>query len=1073
MLLMHIAMLPLVLAAEPKLTFEGAPHHPIVYVTPADVERARERVVSDADAKAWFESLAGSAAAWADKDAAWVARVMPPKGACFAYGFTGCPICASTWGTWGSANATFDKPGHVRCAKGHLLPDAAHPDAGTGFVAKDGRIHYFVGSYNAWVVETLLFKVAVPYATVYLLKGDDRAGRTAAVVLDHIAAIYPSCDKGSWDYPSNPPSGRLDRPWYQVARVLVYFVDVYDRIYAHPVLDEPSCVPGLSRRQNIEQNLLLNGAKYCYDMSVKHGALHNGQADYLRGVLAVGVLLGIPEYIRWPVDGPYGIRTMLVNNVDRDGGYFETSVGYGLHTRNLYLPFAEPLLNYRGSVFSHGLNLYDSPRFESFLLLPQMSLTCLGHDAPFGDAAPIITRSELPYSPPRVFDCVWAEYLATRVSDQSKRDSYLALLSSLRSRDPNSARQTQDTAEWRTFHGMAGPASQPATLDRRWSERIEGSFVLGQKGLAVMRLGEGDSAHAAILRFGPSLNHGHLDDLNVNYFARGYELTYDIGYSLGSTHTQVGWAKQTASHNAVIVDEKSHGGGTSGGSLHHFACFPGLVMAEGSSTVYEHKGVGVYRRLVAMADSYALDVFRVSGGKRHDLPIHSLSTDVVFDKLAFGPVRTGSLAGPEYRWGELQLNDGDMQGFPNKPYWNPPPGNGYGFMVQPAVAQPEGNWSATWTIGKEDVTRFRIEAVKADGEEIATAVAPGLYPHFPKSRYVVRRRAGESLSSCFVSVWHSASGLDAMPVRSVRRIDGGETLSADSSFALAVDTNTGQTDLWGIGLSPNAVVTCRDGKQELALQGCFARGRLARGELVSAELVDGRSFKVGGWMISLDTPSRVAKVAENPSGDGSILLDDDWPDDGRYLGATLYVSNPRYSRNSAYTIAGVDKSTLRVSQTGTFLGRGTVETVPDDHTLTTRVPHEYARWVGGRNSGFFQGKLLRTEDGVAFTHIREIVSGEPLTVKVDSTGGLEPGQAFVYRDVQGGDRVTVHHWVRLTRVANNQYQLRTNTDVTIAPPGGAAVRFTDRSGQSRLAVDGHIPRRQLPTNEPADVFVGR
>ena len=45
---------------------------------------------------------------------------------------------------------------------GHVLPDDDHPDEGEGYTGPDGRIHYFVGSYNAWVTETLQFKVLQP-----------------------------------------------------------------------------------------------------------------------------------------------------------------------------------------------------------------------------------------------------------------------------------------------------------------------------------------------------------------------------------------------------------------------------------------------------------------------------------------------------------------------------------------------------------------------------------------------------------------------------------------------------------------------------------------------------------------------------------------------------------------------------------------------------------------------------------------------------------------------------------------------------------------------------------------------
>lgn len=1056
-------LVPLVLAAEPKLTFEGAPRHPTVSITVEDAERARKRIQSDGEAKAWFQSLQKSVAVWDARDPAWVRAVMPGKDACFAYGFTGCPICGATWGIWGAANTSFDTPGHVKCSNGHVLPDADHPDPGTGYVGPDKRIHYFAGSYNAWVVETLIHRIALPYANLYLLTHDERAGRMAAVILDEIAAIYPSCDKGSWDYPSNPPSGRLDRPWYQVARVLVFLVEIYDRAYDHPAMDEPSATPGLTRRQNIEKNLLLNGGRYCYEMSAKGSRLHNGEADYLRGVLAVGVVLGIPEYVTWPVDGPCGIRTMIANNADRDGQYFETSNGYALHTRNLYLTFAEPLLNYRGSVFPKGLNLVDDPRFRSFLLLPQMSYVCLGHDAAFGDDAPITKPSQPPYRPRRTLDYRFTEYLATRVSDPQERAEYAALAEELRSRDPDARKDSGDLAEWRVFHGRDDAAPAAAGLSERIKRLLDGSFIFGQKGMAVLRLGTGAAAQAAILRFGPALNHGHQDDLNVNYFAQGYELTYDIGYSLGSTHTQVGWAHQTASHDTVVVDEKSQSGGTTGGSLYHFVALPDLAMVEASSTVYAPLGVDTYRRLFAVADRYALDVFRVSGGRQHDLPLHSLGANVTFDGLEFEPAQTGSLAGSQYDWGELQLNDGDMKGNPNKPYWNPPPGNGYGFLVRPAFGHPRGNWSATWMLDDKDKTRFRIDALRTDGDEVVSAAAPGLYPTYPKARYVIRRRKGEKLSSCFVSLWQGATAAAGFPVKAIERIDAGGSPTAGSGVAVAVALADGKRDIWMLNPATDMTVTAKDAVTPLSLHGAVAACRMDGAELLSARMLDASTLKAGGWTLTLDAPHRSAAAVQFPANAPAIRIDTAWPDDGRYDGDALYVSHSRYSRNSSYTIDRIEGDLVRVQQTDTLLGRGVVHSIADGHTLTTKIAHEYAYCLGGgKPAAFFQGKRLQTEDGSAATNIRELIWGSPLTIRVDSTEGFKEGQAFRYHDVQRGDEVLVQHYVSLTRVSPRTYELRTNTDVTLAAPSGSRISYKDRSGRVQTADAGRIPRKALP-----------
>ncbi|MBM3497429.1 MAG: hypothetical protein FJX74_02055, partial [Armatimonadetes bacterium] len=741
----------------PDLTPQGRAEHPCVYLTPEDVARARRRIETDEWARQWFAATKASADEWVAKDEAWIASIIPAEGACFAYGFTGCPICRASWGQWGGARCNFEMPGQVTCANGHVLPDAEHPDPGTGHVGPDGRIHYFVGSYNAWVVETLQFKALQPLAYAYTLTGDEQYANRAADLLDRLAVIYPSCDKGSWDYPSNPPSGRFCRPWYQVARVLIHFVDWYDQIHGSPTLDRPSAHEGLTRRENIETNLLQNGARYCYEQSL-HGRLHNGEADYIRGALAVGCCLGIPWYIDWAYDGPYGVLNMVRNNVDRDGRYFETSTMYADHTRELYLTFAEPLLNYRSEKYPAGVNLYDDPQFRSFYVLPQSSIACLGKSPRFGDSGPDTVRSFLPGRPESAFDRRLAERLHARVNDPGAKARFAALLGFLSGNDVAAARNAGAELPWLLFHGTEPPEGNEAALDARLDRRIRRSDFLGQKGIGILRGGSGQAAQAALLRFGPTLNHGHLDDLNLSYYALGYELTYDLGYGLGSTHTQVGWAKQTASHNLVLVDETPQGadGSGTGGSLHLFADLPGLKLMEASSeSSYARQGVSTYRRLVALIgegpESYLLDIFRVVGGRQHDYLLHSFGTEAEFGGVALGEAQPGSLAGADTSWGEQQLNDGDMAGHPNQPYWSPPPGNGLGFLMAPQRGRTDGTWTATWPVPEGDGF-LRLTMLGEPDTEVISAWAPGILPNQPKARYAIARRQGQDLAGAFIAL---------------------------------------------------------------------------------------------------------------------------------------------------------------------------------------------------------------------------------------------------------------------------------------------------------------------------------
>ena len=276
------------------------------------------------------------------------------------------------------------------------------------------------------------------------------------------------------------------------------------------------------------------------------------------------------------------------------------------------------------------------------------------------------------------------------------------------------------------------------------------------------------------------LNHGHDDDLNLNLFARGYELTYDLGYSLGSTHTQAGWAHQTASHNLVVVDERTQGEGKSGsgGSLHLFADLPAVKLIEASSeSSYAARGVSLYRRTLALISApgggYAIDLFRVKGGQQHDYVFHALAekAEVNWRWPKSGGAR---FAGEPYiTWGGQQLNDGDLAGHPNQPYWNPPPGNGYGFLIRPRRGPTAGEWSADWSVDAGNHLRLAMAA--QPGTQVITALAPGLYPSLPKARYVLARRIGTNLQSEFVS---AIEPFGSSPlVRSVKRL----AVTGDSS----------------------------------------------------------------------------------------------------------------------------------------------------------------------------------------------------------------------------------------------------------------------------------------------------
>jgi len=1019
----------------PALKIEGAKVHPTVFVTPADITRARDNIRRFDWAKQTADAVLREADAWLAKDDAWLRSVVPAPGAAFAYGIVACPICGANWGPFAREGASFDRPSHVTCSNGHTLPDADHPDGGTGYVGPDRRIHYFVGGYNAWVVETLTFKSLEYLVHAYSITGEERYAAKAAVILDALAAIYPACRKGAWDYPSNPPSGRLDRPWYQASRVLIHYADQYDQLFNSPALDQPSVTPGLTRRRNIEDNLLLDGGTYCYEQS-KAGSLHNGEADYERGALAVGVCLGIPEYVRWAADGPFGIRSLLANNIDRDGGYYETTPMYADHTRELDWTFAEPLLNYRGSAFPSGLDIYRDPKFQLFLLPHNLPLEAAGHLPRFGDAPPDLLKRNVPARPFDRSDYDFLEKLHGRTTDDSVRRQAAVLLSWLAAGDIAAKRKLESTGDisglaisdrrmsagfsmyrepgddlgggftermWLLFHAGEAPEAG-GDVSAKWQRRILGSDFMGQKGLVMLRAGQGDDSQGLFLRYGPSLNHGHYDDLNINYLARGYDVTYDLGYGRSAaTQTQSNWARQTVSHNVVVVDGASQiETGETGGSLELFAESPLVRAVEASSNrCYAKQGVSVYRRLAALIGGetpYLLDIFRVRGGRQHDYVFHALSDEMRIDGLTLGLEEPGSLAGPDIDWSAAQIADGDIAGHPNDWNWVAPPGNGYGFLAGPRRGAAAGSWLAEWTLDPQ--SRLRLVMAANPGTEVIAARANGLYPHYPKSRYMLARRRGENLQSEFIAAVEPYGA--ASKILSVERLPLEPAAGEIAPVGVKITLRDGAVD-YVFSAGDDTLRRTPDG---IAVAGRFVQAHTRNRVLEGLTLAGVKEFSGFGKNLKPETAARRGTITAVDVEKNTVTTPASLPADGSLDGSVIYFTNPGYTRNTAYRIAKVERAGTgsRVFLHATAgLGFGRVEALPDARTLTSSVPHEYANSVRrAKGSGFFDGKRIRSASGAA-TKIVSVRYGIPMTLTVDSASGFKPGEVFYYDDIQPGD----------------------------------------------------------------------
>ena len=1002
-------------AAQRPLPFDaiavrGNTEHPRVNLTPADVAAARERVANFAWARQERDEILAAAEPWLRQSGEYWLGFLPGPDACYAYGFTGCPICGGRTNTTPGVNsnpiASWDDPGHIRCENGHRLPDDDHPDTGTGYVDDNGRIFYLVGQFNAFVVEQWSVRALPALSQAYLLTGDEKYAERGLLFLDALASIYKESTKGGWDYPNDPVSGRLIRPWYQVARVLVQYVDHYDAMYNSPAADKPSLRPGMTRHENIERNMMLDGAYYCYEHSWA-GALTNGHADYLRGALAVGCLLDIPEYIDAAVNGPFSINVMLSNNLDRDGRYYETAPLYAAHSRQLYLTFADPLFNLRSAEYPEGINLYDDPRLQTTMTLPELQFELAGRRPNFGDSAPQISYAE---PPKRLFnetDYLFMERLHARASDPAARARFGAMLHFLADGKLESLR-AQHGRNWLLWHAAEPPAAGDG-LTPALQSRLTGAWFAGMKGVAIMRAG----GQQLLMRFGPSLNHGDPDDLSLLYCAAGFPLAYDIGYGLASTHVQVGWGSSTVSHPLVTVNEKNQlEGEGGGGSLLGFAALPSVQFADADSPLsYTSEGVKVYRRALALTEAgYLVDCFRVEGGEQHDYAFGSLGTALEPFGAGELTLTSGSLAAG-IAWGEQIGSDGDVLGHPNKPYWNPPPGTGYGFFHNVRRGRPTGGtWGGTWSItnvhpkdpkagldgqlvaSTDHTARLRVH-MAGDEAEPVFADGPGLYPHLPRASYVMARRGGVNLRSTFLAVYEPYANRTGAPVPILDRVERiGER-------ALSVRRTDGAVDILIFGSHDFDSVY-----GPVRFKGDFAFITGDGKSPTLAETTGCESLRVGGATL-IEGPGAIAATitAVDPAA-RSVELDAALPAD--LAGLTALFSSPAWSRTSAYRIAGSAGRRLLLETASLSLGQGRMQKIESPAEFISDIPHEYARTHRRKPSRFFDGKQIAGRDG-ASARITAVSADSPMKVSVTDATNLREGELYEIIDLAAGAKVRI------------------------------------------------------------------
>lgn len=182
---------------------------------------------------------------------------------------------------------------------------------------------------------------------------------------------------------------------------------------------------------------------------------------------------------------------------------------------------------------------------------------------------------------------------------------------------------------------LAYPNGKQVAVQDTWASTVRtpqteaGPLLLPVSGIGRLTAGQGASQTQLYTMYTPKYGHPHWDPLNLTLFAEGQELLPDIGY----TYTKYRqFATSTMGHNTVVVNSRNmtnDGISRHGGKIEAFAAENGFqaMRASYGSAYPETDRYSREPWLVPFGGAtggaaYTLDLFRVSGGDRHEYTLN-------------------------------------------------------------------------------------------------------------------------------------------------------------------------------------------------------------------------------------------------------------------------------------------------------------------------------------------------------------------------------------------------------------------------------------------------------------------
>lgn len=191
---------------------------------------------------------------------------------------------------------------------------------------------------------------------------------------------------------------------------------------------------------------------------------------------------------------------------------------------------------------------------------------------------------------------------------------------------PIVARALQVSQQLAYADGKVLPIMDTWASEKAAEPPSEGPMLLPGAKVGRLAGGEGTAQSQVFLGFHPKYGHNHLDPLNLTLYAKRQELLPDLGYTHNSFYRY--FSISTMGHNTVVVDGSDmqvNDVSRHGGNIEAFAAGD-LAQVMRASYDSAYAVTDEYSRelwYIPFAggrsdQAYMLDLFRVSGGSRHE-----------------------------------------------------------------------------------------------------------------------------------------------------------------------------------------------------------------------------------------------------------------------------------------------------------------------------------------------------------------------------------------------------------------------------------------------------------------------